>query len=377
MGKIKPNGGSAKRSGGRRSTPSTQSRRPYTNSSHELIFHRDDVTASGRTMTNSELREQSSQSARFNRLRPEKDGTFAPPPVFGAPALNPSTPEPASPQHVGPAYGSPSPPQECPALDSSLARGENVKDMVLAYCIMQADGTYRIANIADVQLRQPHSANDAGVPGLFDATGEVNSQHVLKPVFQDKYLAARLNLSESTAAWALDQRTLTIGGQSRSQPAASSTESDPTEATTPARVGSAHCQSSIDAQLNVSNSDGLSTDAAARPFYRYSSAYLKALSFTAPFKLTEDDYINAEIAQAIITDALDESMAAPLSSNSLPYTSPTYANHKVVSPTHGVSRIYDWRNAMQSGDSMAQTYESAGEDGGIMLWPQNPSLGER
>jgi len=376
MRKTKSSEGSAKRSTGRQSAPSTQSRRPYSNPSHELIFHRDDVTASGRIMTNSEIREQSAQSARFNRLRPERDGSFAPPPVFGTPAAKLPTPKPSTPQHVTPLYGSPSPPRECSALEFSLDPGVNVKDMVLTYCILRPDGTYRIANVADVQMRQPNAAIGAGPLGSFGAPIEAGN-HVLRPVFQDKDLATRLNLSETTAAWALVQEAPAAAFQTTSERARNSTECISVDVSTPSRGSSATRQNPIESQVIVDGFDGAAPAPAARPFYRYSSAYLKALSFTAPFKLTEDDYINAEIAQAIITDALEESMAAPLSSNSMAYVSPTYAGHSMVSPTPRTSHVHDWRGAGQWVDGMARTHESAGEDGGIMLWPRNPSLGER
>jgi len=374
MGKSKPTQGSAKRSTGRQS-----GRRPYSNPSHELIFYRDDVTASGRTMTNSEIREQSSQSTRFNRLRPESDGTFAPPPVFGTPALQRPAPQPSTPPHVSPLYGSLSPPGDCPELVfSGEANMPYNSDIFLAYCVSQPDGTYHMANLAEIQDRHPNFVVDAGRPGSLAATMDAGD-HVWKPISQDRDLATRLNVPEDTAGWALVKKPAT-SAQLPIGRARSSIESihNPNMSTS-SRGSSAAGPNREQSHGNVESFDGAPPAACPRPYYRYSAAYLKALSFTAPFKLTEEDYINSERAQAIINDGLQESLAAPLSGNSMAYSSPTYAgaSNPFDSPTRRPHHIYDWRSAGQWVDSLTETHDRADADGGTMLWPRNPSLGER
>ncbi|GAB7340360.1 hypothetical protein MBLNU457_6805t1 [Dothideomycetes sp. NU457] len=374
LGKFKPAQGSAKRSTGRQS-----GRRPHSNPSHELIFHRDDVTASGRTMTNSELREQSSQSTQFNRLRPESDGTFAPPPVFGTPAVHRPAPRPSTPPSVSPAFGSPSPPPECPELVfSSEANMPVSSDIFLAYFVIQPDGKYRMANLAQVRERQPNFIVDAAPPASLTATMDAGD-HVWKPISQDRNLAVRLNVPEDTAGWALVKKPVNSAQPSTERARGPAESLHAANMSTPSRgssnAGSNHDQS----RGNIRSFDGASPAEVPRPYYRYSAAYLKALSFTAPFSLTEQDYINAERASAIINDGLQESMAAPLSGNSMAYTSPTYAgaSNPFDSPTRRPHHLYDWRNAGQWVDSLTETDDRADSDGGIMLWPRNPGLGER
>lgn len=251
-------------------------------------------------------------------------------------------------------------------------------EIFLACCVSQPDGKYRLANLAQVQGYHPDLAVDATRPGSLGATMDAGD-HVWKPISQDRALAARLNVPVDTAGWVLVPKPAT-SAQLPIRHARSSNESMPNaNISTPSRGSSTAGSNHEQSHGNVKSFDGASSAALPRPYYRYSAAYLKALSFTAPFSLTEEDYINAEKAQAIISEGLQESLAAPLSGNSMAYVSPTYAGASIPldSPTRRPHHIYDWRNAGQWVDSLTETHDKADSDGGIMLWPGKPSLGER